>query len=72
METKARLIIRIQGDLCCGNGLCVKAAPGIYRQDEQGYNSMDGKPVPPGMEEAARRGAAACPESAIRLENAEE
>ncbi len=65
------MIIKIRGDLCCGTRLCVKAAPGIYRLDAQGYNRMGGQPVPAGQEEVARRGAAVCPESAISLVESE-
>jgi ferredoxin len=61
------VIIKIRADLCCGTRLCVKAAPGVFALDELGYNKMDGQRVPPGQEEAARRAAGMCPESAIRL-----
>ena len=61
------MIIKIRADLCCGTRLCVKAAPGVFQLDELGYNKMDGKPVPPGLEDAAKRAASLCPESAIRL-----
>jgi ferredoxin len=59
--------IVVKKDLCCGAATCVKAAPAVYKLDELGYNKMDGTEVPPGREEAARRGAATCPESAIAL-----
>jgi len=61
------VIIKIRSDLCCGTRLCVRAAPGVYRLDAMGYNRMDGKPVPAGLEELARQGAKVCPESAIEL-----
>jgi ferredoxin len=45
----------------------VQLAPGVYRLDALGYNASDGAEVPPGLEAAAREGAEACPETAIRL-----
>jgi ferredoxin len=59
--------IVVRRDLCCGTRLCVKAAPRVYALDDLGYNRMDGCEVPPGLENEARRGAAVCPESAIRF-----
>ena len=59
--------IVVRKDLCCGTQLCVKAAPGVFQLDALGYNRMDGCAVPAGMEDAAKRAAALCPESAIRL-----
>jgi ferredoxin len=64
------MIIKVKTDLCCGARLCVKTAPEVYQLDELGYNKMDGREVPPGLEDAARRGAAICPESAIQLSSA--
>jgi ferredoxin len=45
----------------------MKTSPTVYKPDKQGYNGMDGKDVPAGQEEAARRGAEVCPERAIQL-----
>ncbi len=61
------LKIQIKSDLCCGVGLCVKVGASVYRRDDLGYNISDGETVPPGEEEAARAGVAACPETAIEL-----
>jgi ferredoxin len=61
------LKIQVRSDLCCGVGLCVKEGGQVYRRDELGYNCSDGETVPAGLEEAARKGAAACPETAIEL-----
>lgn len=61
--------IKVRQDLCCGAGLCVKTAPEVFQLDELGYNKMDEQEVPPGLEDAARRGAAMCPEGAIRVVN---
>lgn len=62
------LRIQVKSDLCCGVGLCVKGECGkVYRRDDLGYNCSDGDIVPEGLEDAARKGAAACPETAISL-----
>jgi ferredoxin len=63
--------IRVRPDLCAGMGLCAVTAPRVFELDEHGYNRMDGETVPPGLEEEARAGASACPESAIELRNAD-
>ncbi|MDG2001976.1 MAG: ferredoxin [Novosphingobium sp.] len=62
------LKIQVKADLCCGVGLCVKGdCAKVYQRDDLGYNSSDGQTVPEGLEEIARKGAAACPETAIEL-----
>ncbi|MFR9805033.1 ferredoxin [Pseudonocardia sp. RS010] len=55
--------------LCAGHGLCAAVAPAVYDLDDDGLNAAIGTmvAVAPGQEGAAREGAAACPEQAIRL-----
>jgi ferredoxin len=55
--------------LCCGHGQCAALAPEVYRLDDDGYNEEVGHldDIEPGLEEAARAGAMACPDAAIRL-----
>jgi ferredoxin len=60
--------IIVRKDLCCAAQLCLLAAPDVFRLDELGYNDSDGDEVPAGKEEEAQKGAAACPESAVRFE----
>ncbi len=57
----------VDSALCCGHGQCHAVAPEVYSLDEDGYNAAAGSTVevPPSLEDAAERGAAACPESAI-------
>lgn len=59
--------VKVSKDLCCGARLCSKTALQVYKLDKLGYNDMDGKEVPTGLEEAARNGAKMCPEGAIQL-----
>ena len=48
----------------------MEVAPDVY-EVVAGFNPMDGCVVPAGAEDAARRGADACPEGAISLEHEE-
>ncbi|HEY1280827.1 MAG TPA: ferredoxin [Acidimicrobiales bacterium] len=62
--------MRVQVDrgLCTGHARCHAVAPDVYELDDLGYNAADGTVVvPTGREEAARLGAAACPERAIHI-----
>jgi ferredoxin len=60
------LRIHVAPDLCCGHHRCAEIAPSVYEL-EDGFNRMDGHVVPKGLEQEARYGAEACPESAIEL-----
>ena len=60
--------IRVDKDLCTGHARCFATEPELYELDEVGYSAIDELDVPPGMEDAARRGADACPERAISIE----
>ena len=52
---------------CQGHARCWAEAPGLYVLDDDGYSAVDEVDVPAGMEDAARRGAAACPERVITI-----
>ena len=60
--------IRIDKAKCVGNARCAAVAPELFPLDENGYIQVAEIEVPPGMEEDARRGAAACPERIILIE----
>jgi ferredoxin len=55
-------------DRCSGHARCAALAPEVYPLDEEGYVVTDAKPVPRGWEQAADRGARACPEGAIIIQ----
>jgi ferredoxin len=58
----------IDPDKCMGHGMCYALAPGVYADDDQGYGTVIGDgTVVPDQAEAARAGAANCPESAISV-----
>jgi len=53
---------------CCGYGLCAQVCPEVYKLDADGLVYLDSDIVPPGLEEEAREGAAACPAEALVVE----
>jgi len=54
---------------CVGHARCAAAAPEIYDLDENGYIAFTAKEVPHDLQAQARRGARACPERVIQIEN---
>jgi ferredoxin len=60
--------VRVDVDKCQGHARCAALAPDVYVLDELGYNVTPLTEVPPEHEDAARRGAMACPELAITVE----
>lgn len=53
---------------CCGYGLCAQVCPQVYKLDADGLVYLEADLVPPGLEEEAAEGAAACPSEALRVE----
>jgi ferredoxin len=62
--------IHVDTERCSGHARCQALAPEVYELDELGYNVTSLKEVAPELAESARRGAAACPEQAITIEEA--
>ena len=60
--------IRIDKAACAGNARCAAVAAELFPLDEDGYIAVTEIDVPPGKEELARRGARACPERIIIIE----
>jgi ferredoxin len=59
--------VRVDREKCQGHGRCHAVAADVFAVDEYGYSlPLDG-PVAAGLEDAAQRGAAACPERAITI-----
>ena len=65
------LKIRIDKAACVGNARCAAVAPELFPLDDNGYIQVTEIDVPPGQEELARRGARACPERIIVVEDDE-
>ncbi len=60
--------IRVDKAACAGNARCAAVAPELFPLDDNGYILVTGIDVPPGQEDLARRGARACPERIILIE----
>lgn len=52
---------------CSGHARCNAVAPEVYELDDLGYVDVGDMEIPAGLEQAARDGAAACPERAITV-----
>jgi ferredoxin len=60
--------IRIDKARCAGNARCAAVSEELFPLDEDGYIAVEEIDVPPGQESLARRGARACPERIIIIE----
>lgn len=61
--------IRIDKARCVGNARCAAVSDVLFPLNEDGYIAVAEVEVPPGMEALARRGARACPERIIVIED---
>jgi ferredoxin len=59
--------IEVDTGLCSGHARCHATAPEVYDLDELGYVSLASPDISDDAAEPARRGAAACPERALRV-----
>jgi len=60
--------IRINKAGCVGHARCAAVAPEVYELDDDGFIAVEEIDVPPELEAQARRGARACPERIITVE----
>lgn len=63
--------IRINKAACVGHARCAAIAPELFTLNDDGYIAVTEIDVPPGQEALARRGARACPERIIVVEEDE-
>jgi len=61
------LKIVVDHNLCTGQARCWATAEELFPLDDEGYSAVQVADVPPGDEQQARDGAAACPERAISI-----
>ena len=60
--------VSVDPDICQGHGVCRMSAPELFHlREEDGQAYVKPEDVPAGAEEAARLGAASCPERAITV-----
>lgn len=52
---------------CTGHGRCYTLAPEVFDADDDGYSVVRSEVLRPGLDDAARRAAANCPEDAITI-----
>jgi ferredoxin len=60
--------IRVDTELCTGHALCHLQGPDVYVLNDLGFNETEHIDVPPDLWDQARRGALACPEGAIVIQ----
>ncbi len=60
--------IRIDKASCVGNARCAAVSESLFPLDDDGYIAVSEIDVPAGQEQLARRGARACPERIIVIE----
>lgn len=60
--------IRIDKSACVGNARCAAVSAELFPLDDDGYIAVEEVEVPDGMEDLARRGARACPEKIVVIE----
>ena len=66
--SKVRLRVVANRGACCGYGVCSEICPEIFGVDDNGIVTLKAEWVPAGLEEKAREGAQACPQSALAVE----
>jgi ferredoxin len=67
MRPNARSL-RLNPITCVAHGLCAELFPERITLDDWGYPMIDPTPIPPELEEHARRATDACPTLALLLE----
>jgi ferredoxin len=67
MSADGKLKVEINKPACCGYGVCADICPDVFKLDENGIVYVDDEIVPAGLEDLAREGADACPQSALKL-----
>jgi ferredoxin len=63
-----RLRVIANRSACCGYGVCQEICPEVFGLDDNGIVTLKMEWVAPGLEERAREGAQACPQSALSIE----
>jgi ferredoxin len=60
--------VEIERDRCCGAGMCVLYAPGVFDQsDDDGLVLLLHERPPAGTEDSVRTAAGTCPNSVITI-----
>ena len=59
--------VQLDRERCQGHGRCYVLAPAVFEPDDDGYGMTIADDVAPEHHDAARKGAANCPEDAITI-----
>ena len=59
--------LQVESSRCQGHARCNAVAPEVFELDDVGYVATGSGEVRAGLEEQAKKGAAACPEHALKV-----
>lgn len=59
--------LTVDNSKCQGHARCNAVAPEVFELDDVGYVSTASGEIPTALEAHARKGAAACPEQALKV-----
>ncbi|MFJ9590897.1 ferredoxin [Streptomyces acidicola] len=65
--TETPVLVRVDGDQCCGYGICAEKAPEVFDLNDDGQATAPSTPLPAHLHAPARQAAAACPVRAVHL-----
>jgi ferredoxin len=68
---ESNMKVKVDVKKCVGHARCAASAPEVYELDDNGFNVTAEKQVHRGQEQKARRGARACTERIITIEEEE-
>lgn len=60
--------VRVEHDLCTGDGICEEVCPEIFEVREDGLAYVKDEDVPEDLEDAVKEAAEQCPSEAIIIE----
>jgi ferredoxin len=60
--------VRLEAEKCVGHAQCYAADPDLFPIDDDGYSTLRTHDVKAGDEQATRDGVAACPETALVID----
>jgi len=66
-DPRRAMKVTVNTAACTGHARCNAAAPEVYELDDNGFCALTVLDVAPELEDAAARGAEACPERAISV-----
>ncbi len=67
MSATSKLKVVVNKPACCGYGVCAEICPEVFKLDENGIVLVENEIIPDGLEERAKEGAEACPQSVLKV-----